>query len=152
MYGPAAGLPAGYARLSAGTTLWRGHDPRWPPAFFGPLPGRSGTQRFDQPVRPAVPSTVDPGSSDAGPPGTCYLALSLKGVLLERVVRDGARPSYSVRQMRRHHALASARVARDLVLIDLVRTLTSVWGLEAAQITAPPVLNPAPGTPPYPRT
>lgn len=54
--------------------------------------------------------------------------------------------------MRRRMARASARAIRDFMLIDLARTVTTVWGLEAAQITAPPVPAPSPGILPYPRT
>lgn len=126
VYGPDAGLRAGYARVRAGTVLLRGHTPGRRPDFFGPAIGRSGTQRFDLPER-----------RSAEDPGTCYLALSLEGVLLERVVRDFPRPTYSADALAARHALVEVRPTRDLVLIDLVSTPTTVYGLQTAAITAP---------------
>lgn len=140
-HGPAGGLTAGYARVRAGTRLLRGHTPGRRPDFFGPDLGRPGTQRFDLPHR-----------RSAADPGTCYLALSLEGVLLERVVRDFARPTYSLSALAARHALVEVRPARDLVLVDLVATPTTVYGVQAAEITAPPRTDAAPGMPPHPVT
>jgi hypothetical protein len=135
-YGPDAGLPAGYARCAAGTTLWRGHTPGLVPGWFGPAIGAVGTNRFDAPVR------------EAGDPGTCYLAAGLEGVLLERVLRGRPVTFVSRRTLAREHALARARLARDLVLVDLFAAL-AVHRFEVADIAAPPDLR---GTPRYPRT
>jgi hypothetical protein len=140
VHGPDGGLPAGYARVPADTTLLRGHDPRWPPNFFGPPVGRAGANRFDVPTRTAAD------------PGTCYLALSLEGVLLERVVRDFPRPAYSTAALGRRHALAAAVPTRDLLLVDLVAAPTTVHGVQASQIVAPPLLDAATGRSRYPHT
>jgi hypothetical protein len=143
-FGPAGSLPAGYARVPTGTVLLRGHDPAWPPDFFGPPPGARGTQRFDVPRQPPT-----------GGLGTCYLAFTLEGVLLERVVRDFPRPTYSAAALARRHALASAALTRDVVLLDLVVALAA-HGLQAAQIVTPPLLPPTDPPPsdflPYPTT
>jgi hypothetical protein len=135
-FGPDAGLPAGYARCVAGTVLWRGHTPGRAPDWFGPAVGAAGSNRFDAPVRAA------------GDPGTCYLAEGLEGVLLERVLRDRYATFVSRRTLDREHAVARARVERDLVCIDLLVALT-VHGLELADIAAPPVPR---AVPRYPRT
>lgn len=139
-FGPDAGLPAGYARCAAGTLLWRGHTPGRAADWFGPAVGAAGTNRFDVPRR------------GPGDPGTCYLALGLDGVLLERVLRDRPATFLSRRTLGRAHAVAQAWLARDLVLVDLLVALQSVHGLQLAEVCAPPVLAAPPGAPRYPRT
>lgn len=71
-------------------------------------------------------------------PGTCYLAPLLDGVLLERVIRDVWRPVLSLRTLRTTHAVATATVTRDLVLVDLIQTAYSVHQLQVHEVTGPP--------------
>ncbi|HKG93773.1 MAG TPA: RES domain-containing protein [Gemmatimonadaceae bacterium] len=137
-FGPDAGLPAGYARCAAGTVLYRGHTPGRAPDWFGPALGAAGTNRFDAPMRRTA--------ADAG---VCYLAERIDGVLLERVLRGVWRPLISRRTLGRDHALATARVDRDLVLLDLLVALSTVHGLELADVSAPPIPR---AVPPYPHT
>jgi hypothetical protein len=97
------------------------------PDWFGPAVGQQGVNRFDVPLR-LQPSQV----------GTCYLADSLEGVLLERVMRGMDLPILSVDRLRRLHVLTRATVTRDLVLIDLCAALSTVHRLELADVVAPP--------------
>jgi hypothetical protein len=139
VFGPDGGLPAGYARWPVGTAFHRGHTPGRSPVWFGPAPGTWGSNRFD----PPHPRT-------ARDPGVCYLAATLVGVLLERVLRGVALPAVARRTLATQHAVTGAVLARDLVVVDLVLAL-SVHGLELADVAAPPLLTP--GTSPrYPRT
>ena len=137
-FGPDARLPAGYARCAAGTVLYRGHAPGRSADWFGPAVGAPGTNRFDVPLR-----------RTAADPGTCYLAERIDGVLLERVLRGVWRPIISRRTLSRDHALATAHVDRDLVLLDLMVALSTVHGLELADVSAPPIPRAVPA---YPRT
>jgi len=125
-FGPAGGLPAGYARCEAGTVLMRGHRPNKAPDWFGPAVGRAGVHRFDVPLR------------TADDPGVCYLAPSLEGVLLERVIRDSTVNPLSHATMSREHAITAARLTRDLVLIDLLATLWTVHGVQMPEVAAVP--------------
>lgn len=127
LFGPAGGLPAGYARCLAGTTLLRGHTPGRVPDWFGPRVGGAGVGRFDLPMRAA-----------ATDPGVCYLAPALAGVLLERVIRDVSRPVLSLATMLREHAVTSVTLNRDLVLVDLLSTPWTVHGVQMSEITGPP--------------
>jgi len=135
-YGAAGALPAGYVRIPTGTLLWRGHTPGWNAAYFGPAVGAVAVNRFD--IHQRLPTD----------PGTCYLARSLDGVLLERVLRGAVLPVLSERRLRTAHAVCRAFVATDLVLVDLVRALSTVYALQLSAIVAPPVA----GAPPYPPT
>ncbi len=125
-FGPAGGLPAGYARCEAGTTLMRGHSPNKAPDWFGPAVGRVGVHRFDVPLR-----TEDD-------PGVCYLAPSLEGVLLERVIRDSTINPLSHATLSREHAITAARLTRDFVLIDLLATPWTVHGVQMHAVAAVP--------------
>lgn len=127
LFGADGGLPPGYVRFLAGTPLLRGHSPDKQPDWFGPAIGAAGTNRFDVPVR-----------TTAADPGTCYLARSLQGVLLERVLRGVWRPVLSRRSLSQQHAITSARVTRDLVLIDLCLTMITVHQLDLHDISEPP--------------
>jgi len=122
--GPAGGLPAGYARCEAGTVLMRGHSPSKAPDWFGPAVTRADVRRFDVPLR------------TADDPGVCYLAPSLEGVLLERVIRDSTVNPLSHATMSREHAITAARLTRDLVLIDLLAAheCIALWDRAAAAL------------------
>lgn len=127
MFGPAGGLPPGFARCIAGTTLLRGHSPGKAAAWFGPAVGRAGIGRFDVPER-----------TTASDPGVCYLAPTLTGVLVERVIRDAPRPVLSLARLQRNHAVTEAILNRDIVLIDLLATPWTVHGVQVHELTAPP--------------
>ena len=88
--------------------------------------GERGTNRFDLPYRER--------ESD---PGVCYLASTLDGVLLERVIRD-ARRDVSVATLQTRHALAHFVTTRDILLIDL---LVAPWlrhGVQVCEVAAAP--------------
>ncbi len=130
-FGPDAGLPAGFAQCPTGTVLLRGHSPDRAPAWFGPAVGERGTNRFDLPFR-----------GRASDPGVCYLASTLDGVLLERVIRDARRDVLSLATLRTRHAVTPVVTTRDLMLIDL---LVAPWirhGVQVGEMTAPPPYNP----------
>jgi len=139
-FGPDGGLPAGLARIPARTGWWRGHAPTRSPAWFGPAVGAPAVNRFDLHQR------------SASQPGTCYLALGLEGVLLERVLRGVYTDLLSERDLARAHAVTRVRADRDLVLIDLVQALSTVHRLELAAITAAPDLAVGPHESVYPAT
>jgi hypothetical protein len=88
--------------------------------------GKPPKYRFDHPSRTATD------------PGVCYLATSLEGVLLERVLRDAVWTSISLAKAQAGHAVSQAVVTRDLVLIDLLAAVHTVHHLEMSEITAPP--------------
>lgn len=136
-FGPTAGLPAGYARLAAGAPLERGHAAGRGPDFFGPAVGMPGRNRFD----------VTGPRTDADP-GACYLAFSMVGVLLERVLRGVWLPVLSRARLSVDHDWTAAELVAPLVLLDLWAA-PLVHGLEVAQISAPPqrVPRPLPGAP-----
>lgn len=139
LFGPTAELPAGYARCRAGLPLRRGHTPGLTPDWFGPDIGVLGENRFDPP-RPRTPAD----------PGVCYVAESLIGVLLERVLRGVKWPAVSRTTLNAKHSVSDAVLTRDLVTLDLIQAL-GVHRLELIDVCAPPDLTP--GAPlRYPRT
>lgn len=71
-------------------------------------------------------------------PGTCYLAPELEGVIVERVIRDMWRPVVSLGKMKTEHALARSVLRRDLVLVDLIKTVWTVHRMQVHEVTAPP--------------
>lgn len=125
-FGADGDLPAGYARCTAGTDLVRGHSPGKVPDWFGPGLGNVGINRFDAPKQ----TTTDHG--------TCYLARSLEGVLLERVLRGVWRPVVSRSSLMERHAITAARPTRDLIFLDLCLALNSVHRLQISDISQPP--------------
>ena len=126
-FGPDAGVPAGYARCVRGARLFRGHSPDRDPAWFGPAIGARGTNRWDHPLR-----------ETAADPGVCYLAPTLTGVLLERVVRDVRRDVLSLATLRAQHAVTQVTTTRDLLLIDLLIAPWTAHGLQVHDTMSPP--------------
>ena len=126
-FGPDAGLPAGFARCPAGTRLLRGHSPDREPAWFGPAIGARGLHRFDLPQR-----------ESASDPGICYLAPTLEGVVLERVIRDIRRDVLSITTVNRQHAVTRVTTKRDLLLIDLLVAPWIPHGLQVGDVMSPP--------------
>lgn len=126
-FGSDGGLPAGYARCVAGRRLLRGHSPDRLPEWYNPAVGAVGGNRFDW-----------PGIRGPTDPGVCYLAVDLEGVILERVIRDRDITALSRATLQRGHAVATATLTRDLVLIDWVVTLKTKHGLELDDISHPP--------------
>lgn len=120
-------LPAGFVRCAKGTLLWRGHSPLLTPDWFGPEVGMAGSNRFDLPFR-----------AQASDPGVCYLAPTLMGVLVERVLRDVWRDALSITVLQNNHAVTAALVVRDLFLIDLQTTAWTIYGLQAPELTERP--------------
>lgn len=126
-FGADADLPAGFALLPSGTTLLRGHSPARDPAWFGPAVGQRGTNRFDIPLR-----------SRASTPGVCYLAPTLAGVLLERVIRDTRRELLSLATLRVQHAVTPVTTTRDVLLIDLLVTPWTRHGVQTSELSGAP--------------
>lgn len=127
LFGPDGGVPAGYVKCPAGTPLLRGHRPGREPNWYGPKVGSNGVNRFDMPHR-----------ATADDPGTCYFAPTLEGVLLEVVTRNVSHPVLSLHRLRTDYRLARVTVGRDLVLVDLIKTVFTVHGLEVNRVTAAP--------------
>jgi hypothetical protein len=126
-HGPDGGVPAGFAVIPAGTVLLRGHTPGKTAAWFGPSVGAVGVNRFDLPQR-----------DEASAPGVCYLAPRMEGVLVERVVRDVRQPVLSLRTLAARHAISRVTLRRDIVLVDLLLTPWTCYGVQVSTITAPP--------------
>ena len=124
-FGPAPGLPAGYALCPAGTLLYRGHTPGLSPNWFGPALGKKGGCRWDVPLR------------GPGDPGVCYFAPTLEGVILERVLRDHWRPEIDLENTKQHHALSRCIAKRDLVLLELMQNHYTVHKHQISEVTSP---------------
>ncbi len=71
-------------------------------------------------------------------PGVCYLAPALEGVLLERVIRDVVINPLSHATLSRQHSITTARLTRDLILIDLLVAPWTVHGVQMHEVTAVP--------------
>ena len=125
-FGPAGNVPAGYARVMAGTVLLRGHSSDKAPNWFSPAVDAAGRGRFDLPVR------------FHDDPGVCYLAPKLEGVLLERVIRDVVRSPMSRRTLAREHAITQVRLTRDLMCFELLSAAWTAHGVQMSVLTALP--------------
>jgi hypothetical protein len=106
----------------AGTLLFRGHTLGLSPNWFGPAIGKTGSGRWDVPFR------------GPGDPGVCYLAPTLEGALLERVIRDVWRPEVHLTSTMKH-GLSRCVTTRDLLLFDLLQAHYTIYEFEISDIT-----------------
>lgn len=67
-------------------------------------------------------------------PGVCYLAPTLEGALLERVIRNVWRPEVHLNTVMKH-GLSRCRTTRDLRLFDLLQAHYTIYEFQISEIT-----------------
>lgn len=119
---PLASSPSEDAPLAAGTILWRGHDAKHDPLWFGPAAGSESVGRFDDPLR------VD--ESGARTFGVCYVGLTRECAFAETLLSRPGVASIDRTSVARRN-LAQLLTTRSLRLAAMLGPGLKAMGTDA---------------------